>query len=103
MSVYAASKGAQLSLMRTLAVELAPRGIRVNAVSPGPIDMPILTKLDLPADALGELKQAFAARVPAGRFGNSEEIANAVAFLASAEASYINGANLVVDGAFTVA
>jgi NAD(P)-dependent dehydrogenase (short-subunit alcohol dehydrogenase family) len=72
MAVYAASKGAQLSLMRTLAVELAPRGIRVNSVSPGPIDTPILTKLDLPADALSDLKETFAARVPAGRFGNSE-------------------------------
>jgi NAD(P)-dependent dehydrogenase (short-subunit alcohol dehydrogenase family) len=94
MAVYAATKGAQLSLMRTLAVELAPRGIRVNAVSPGPIETPMVTKLDMPADVLSGFKDTFAARVPSGRFGASEEIGNAVAFLASAEASYITGANL---------
>jgi NAD(P)-dependent dehydrogenase (short-subunit alcohol dehydrogenase family) len=103
MAVYAATKGAQLSLMRTLAVELAPRGIRVNAVSPGPIETPMVTKLNLPADVLSGFKDNFAARVPSGRFGVSEEIGNAVAFLASAEASYITGANLVVDGGFAIA
>jgi NAD(P)-dependent dehydrogenase (short-subunit alcohol dehydrogenase family) len=103
MAVYAATKGAQLSLMRTLAVELAPRGIRVNAVSPGPIETPMVTKLNLPADVLSEFKESFTARSPIGRFGVSEEIGNAVAFLASAEASYITGANLVVDGGIAIA
>ena len=103
MAVYAATKGAQLSLMRTLAVELAPRGIRVNAVSPGPIETPMVTKLEMPADVLNGFKDTFASRVPAGRFGAAEEIGNAVAFLASAEASYITGANLVVDGGLAIA
>jgi NAD(P)-dependent dehydrogenase (short-subunit alcohol dehydrogenase family) len=103
MAVYAATKGAQLSLMRTLAVELAPRGIRVNAVSPGPIETPMLTKLDMPADMLDDFKVSFAARIPTGRFGTPEEIGNAVAFLGSAEASYITGANLVVDGGRSIA
>ena len=103
MAVYAATKGAQLSLMRTLAVELAPRGIRVNAVSPGPIETPMVTKLDLPADMLSDFKETFTARVPVGRFGTAGEIANAVAFLASAEASYITGANLVIDGGLAIA
>ena len=103
MAVYAATKGAQLSLMRTLAVELAPRGIRVNAVSPGPIETPMMTKLGMPADKLDDFKVSFAARIPTGRFGTPEEIANAVAFLGSAEASYITGANLVVDGGRSIA
>jgi NAD(P)-dependent dehydrogenase (short-subunit alcohol dehydrogenase family) len=103
MAVYAATKGAQLSLMRTLAVELAPRGIRVNAVSPGPIETPMMTKLGMPADKLDDFKVSFAARIPTGRFGTPEEIANAVAFLASAEASFITGANLVADGGRSIA
>jgi NAD(P)-dependent dehydrogenase (short-subunit alcohol dehydrogenase family) len=103
MAVYAATKGAQLSLMRTLAVELAPRGIRVNAVSPGPIETPMMTKLGMPADKLDDFKVSFAARIPTGRFGTPEEIANAVAFLGSAEASYITGANLVADGGRSIA
>ncbi len=103
MAVYAATKGAQLSLMRTLAVELAPRGIRVNAVSPGPIETPMMTKLGMPADKLDDFKVSFAARIPTGRFGTPEEIANAVAFLGSAEASYITGANLMADGGRSIA
>jgi NAD(P)-dependent dehydrogenase (short-subunit alcohol dehydrogenase family) len=103
MAVYAATKGAQLSLMRTLAVELASRGIRVNAVSPGPIETPMMTKLGMPADKLDDFKVSFAARIPTGRFGTPEEIANAVAFLGSAEASFITGANLVADGGRSIA
>jgi NAD(P)-dependent dehydrogenase (short-subunit alcohol dehydrogenase family) len=103
MAIYAASKGAQLSLMRTLAVELAPRAIRVNAVSPGPVDTPMVTKLGLPDDVLSGFKASFTDRIPVGRFGTAEEIGNAVAFLASPEASYINGTNLIVDGGIAIA
>jgi NAD(P)-dependent dehydrogenase (short-subunit alcohol dehydrogenase family) len=102
MAVYSATKGAQLSLMRTLAVELAPRGIRVNAVSPGPIETPMVGKIGVPEEALSSVKEAFTARVPTGRFGVDEEVGNAVAFLASSEASFITGVNLAVDGGLTI-
>jgi NAD(P)-dependent dehydrogenase (short-subunit alcohol dehydrogenase family) len=72
-------------------------------VSPGPIETPMLTKLDMPADMLDDFKVSFAARIPTGRFGTPEEIGNAVAFLGSAEASFITGANLVVDGGRSIA
>ena len=70
--------------------------------SPGPTETPMVTKLGLPADVLAGFKETFTTRMPAGRFGTAEEIANAVAFLASAEASYITGANLVVDGGLAI-
>jgi NAD(P)-dependent dehydrogenase (short-subunit alcohol dehydrogenase family) len=98
-AVYAATKAAVSSLVRSLSVELAPRGIRVNAVSPGPIETPIYGKLGIPADALGGFKDGMTAQVPLARFGSSDEVARTVAFLASAAASYVSGADLAVDGA----
>jgi len=103
LSVYSATKGAQLALARALAVELAPRGIRVNAVSPGPIDTPALHKLGLGADELEAFKKTLTARVPLGRFGTAEEVADTVAFLASPRGGYITGANAAVGGGFGVA
>lgn len=97
-SVYTGTKGALLSMVRALSVELAPRGIRVNMMTPGPIDTPAFGKLGLPAEALGTFRESIAARVPLGRFGSDEEIAHMVAFLASSAASYITGTNIVVDG-----
>jgi NAD(P)-dependent dehydrogenase (short-subunit alcohol dehydrogenase family) len=102
MPVYAATKGALLGFMRTLAVDLAPQGIRVNVVSPGPTETPMVGKLNLPTEVLDGFKGAIDAKVPLGRFGTSEEIGNAVAFLASSEASFITGTNLIVDGGFAV-
>jgi NAD(P)-dependent dehydrogenase (short-subunit alcohol dehydrogenase family) len=99
-SIYSATKGAQLSLMRALAVELAPRGIRVNAVSPGPTETPALGKLGLPPEQLEGMKQSLTARIPLGRFGAAEEVANTVAFLASPAAAFITGATIAVDGGF---
>jgi NAD(P)-dependent dehydrogenase (short-subunit alcohol dehydrogenase family) len=102
-SVYSATKGALLSFMRAIAVELAPRGIRVNAVSPGPIDTPALAKLGMDGPALAEWRQAVAARVPLGRGGSAEEVAQVVAFLASPAAAYVTGADIPVDGGLRVA
>jgi NAD(P)-dependent dehydrogenase (short-subunit alcohol dehydrogenase family) len=97
-SAYAASKAALRSLARSLSAELAPRGIRVNAVSPGPIETPIYSKLGLPADELAAFAAEVTAKVPQGRFGTADEIASAVLFLASDDSSYIAGSEIAVDG-----
>jgi NAD(P)-dependent dehydrogenase (short-subunit alcohol dehydrogenase family) len=96
LSVYSASKAALRSLTRTMARELLPRGIRVNAVSPGPIDTGILDA-SMPAEAVGQLKADLVAGVPMQRFGTSLEVARAVAFLAF-DATFTTGAELAVDG-----
>jgi NAD(P)-dependent dehydrogenase (short-subunit alcohol dehydrogenase family) len=101
-SVYSATKGALLAMVPALAVELAPRGIRVNAVSPGPIDTPAMDRLGLPAEVMRGFKETIGARVPLGRFGVAEEVASLVVFLVSAGASYITGANIVIDGGLGV-
>ena len=93
------AEGAKVALLGS--AELVGRGIRVNAVSPGPIETPIFGRLGLPADAQEEMEAAFAERVPLKRFGAAEEVANAVLFLASSEASYVLGHELVVDGGMT--
>ncbi|MEV5704416.1 SDR family oxidoreductase [Actinoallomurus sp. NPDC052274] len=97
-SVSAASKGALLSLVPSLALELAPRRIRVNAVSPGPIETPIWAKGGLPPEALEEVAKAMTAQIPLGRFGTGEEVAEVVAFLASDAAGFVTGENIVVGG-----
>jgi len=96
-SVYSAAKAAVRSLARSWVLELASRRIRVNVVSPGPIATPGLAAL-VPADHKGALFQQLASVVPMGRLGDAAEVANAVAFLASEDASFINGAELFVDG-----
>ncbi|GAA3641975.1 SDR family NAD(P)-dependent oxidoreductase [Flavivirga jejuensis] len=96
--VYSASKGALRSFSKVLTSEVKSRSIRVNTIAPGPIDTPIYGKMGLPENALEETGKGFAAMVPLGRFGTSEEIANTALFLASDDASYINGVELEVDG-----
>jgi NAD(P)-dependent dehydrogenase (short-subunit alcohol dehydrogenase family) len=95
-SVYAASKAALRSMVRTFARELLPRGIRVNAISPGPIDTGVLER-SLPADVVERSRAQMVANNPMARFGRNEEVARAVAFLAF-DATYTTGAELPVDG-----
>lgn len=97
--VYSATKGALRAYARVLTTELAPRGIRVNSIAPGPIGTPIYNKMDgVTEEQMQQMGESFAASVPLGRFGESEEVANTVAFIASDEATYINGIELEVDG-----
>jgi NAD(P)-dependent dehydrogenase (short-subunit alcohol dehydrogenase family) len=97
MSVYSATKAAVRSFARTWTNELRERRIRVNAISPGHIDTPIMESLQQ-GDALIKMKEGMAQNVPLGRLGDPDEIAKAVSFLASDEASYVSGIELFVDG-----
>jgi NAD(P)-dependent dehydrogenase (short-subunit alcohol dehydrogenase family) len=97
-TVYAASKAALLSLARTLSGELISRGIRVNAVSPGPISTPLYSKLGLAEADLKNVAASIQNQVPARRFGDPGEIAKAVVFLASDEAAFTVGSELLIDG-----
>ena len=100
MSVYCASKAAILALTRSWAQELAPEGIRVNAVSPGPIETSMFSaeKLGIGGTALEQLASAVLGQVPMKRFGKPEEVAQVIAFLASGSASYVTGAQYTVGG-----
>jgi NAD(P)-dependent dehydrogenase (short-subunit alcohol dehydrogenase family) len=93
-SIYSATKAAVRSFARTWTTDLKDRGIRVNAVSPGPTDTPLLNEAFSNPDA----KKALADTVVMGRLGRPEELAKAVVFLASSDASFITGIELFVDG-----
>ncbi len=99
-SVYFATKAAVRSLARTFAAELAPRGIRVNSLSPGLVPTPFVGKMGMPADVLEGFSAQVTGLTPLGRTGTPEEIGGAAVFLASGEASYVTGADLTVDGGF---
>ena len=101
-AVYAASKAALNSYTRTAATELAPRKIRVNAVNPGPVSTPILTKTGMPEEQLNGFAEAMQNRIPLKRFGQPEDIAKLVAFLASDDASFITGSEYNIDGGMNV-
>jgi NAD(P)-dependent dehydrogenase (short-subunit alcohol dehydrogenase family) len=92
------SKAALLCMTRTLSGELIGRGIRVNAISPGPIATPHYDKLGLSADDLKTVSASIRSQVPAGRFGGPSEIAKAVVFLASDECRFAVGSELLIDG-----
>jgi NAD(P)-dependent dehydrogenase (short-subunit alcohol dehydrogenase family) len=98
MSAYAVGKAGLVSLTRSLSAELLPRGIRMNAVSAGPVATPAVARADIPEHA----KAAMLAQIPLGRPSTPEEVAAAVLFLASAESSFVVGHNLVVDGGMSV-
>ncbi len=99
-SVYAATKAAVRSLARTFAAELAPRNIRVNVVSPGPVETPIFEKTGLSSEQLEGFAEGAAQRVALKRFARPHEIAGPILFLASDAASYVTGADLQADGGF---
>jgi NAD(P)-dependent dehydrogenase (short-subunit alcohol dehydrogenase family) len=96
---YTASKGAVLSLTRSLAVQFGPNGIRTNAICPGPVETPLLMDWLVKDE---EAKRIRLARNPTGRFGKPEEIVNMAVYLASDESRWTNGASLVVDGGITI-
>jgi short-subunit dehydrogenase len=96
---YTASKGALLSLTRSLAVQFGPKGVRTNAICPGPVETPLLMDWLLKDE---DAKRLRLARNPSGRFGKPEEIVNMAVYLASDESRWTNGASLVVDGGISV-
>lgn len=100
-SVYSASKAALLSLARTLSGELVDKGIRVNAISPGPVATPIYQKLGLPSEQLQQMAEAIRSQIPVKRFGNPIEIAKAAVFLASSDSEFMVGSEMIIDGGFS--
>lgn len=100
MTAYASSKAALRSVVRTLASEFGPKGIRVNAIAPGPIDTPIYGKHNVPQENIDAMASNFPSMISLGRFGNSDEIATTALFLASSDSSYITGVEIPVDGGF---
>ena len=97
-SVYAASKAGLISLARTLSGELLGRGIRVNAVSPGPVATPIYDKLGLTGADLDAAKEGIRRQIPLGRYGTPAEVASAIVHLASDESAYTVGSEIIIDG-----
>jgi NAD(P)-dependent dehydrogenase (short-subunit alcohol dehydrogenase family) len=97
-TVYSATKAAIRSFARTWTVELKHRKIRVNAISPGPIDTPIFSSVIQSEEQIEQIKTNLVASVPMGRMGSSDEVAKAVLFLASDDSSYVTGIELFVDG-----
>lgn len=97
-SVYAATKAAFLNMSKTLSTELLGRGIRLNAVSPGPVETPLYDKLGIPDAYRAQVNKDIAATIPLGRFGTPDEVAKAVLYLASDESRWTVGSEIVVDG-----
>lgn len=97
-SIYAATKAAVRSLARTLSSELVDQGIRVNAMSPGPVETPIFGRLNLSEQSEANMRTGLTENTPIGRMGRPDEIANTMVFLASDDSSFMLGAELVADG-----
>jgi NAD(P)-dependent dehydrogenase (short-subunit alcohol dehydrogenase family) len=103
LSILSASKTALRSLARSMGAELTPCGVRVNAVSPGPISTPFTSKLGLGDEALKAMKEGVEAQVPLQRFGEADEVTRAVLFLCSSDSSFVTGTELVSDGGLSQA
>lgn len=101
-SAYSASKAGLAGLARALAVELAPLGIRVNSLAPGPIVTPIHAKLGLSPEDLAAFQEGVSQQVPMKRMGTDEEVAGAALFLASKDSSFMTGEEMLVDGGAAV-
>lgn len=101
-AVYAGSKAAIEAFARSWMVEFRARRIRVNVLSPGPVNTPILDKLGIPPEQRGDFEQQVASAIPLGRLGEPEELASAALFLASDAGSFVNGVVLRVDGGMSV-
>jgi NAD(P)-dependent dehydrogenase (short-subunit alcohol dehydrogenase family) len=102
LAVYSASKAALKSVAQTLAAELAPQGIRVNAIAPGPIATPLWGRVGLQPDTLQAVAGQINARLMPGKFGNPEDIAGMAVFLVSDAARNIYGQEIVIDGGYTI-
>jgi NAD(P)-dependent dehydrogenase (short-subunit alcohol dehydrogenase family) len=102
LAIYSATKGALIALTRAMSTDYAPFGIRVNAVSPGTIDSPMLHNFIAEQANPEYVRRAFDEMHPIGRVGTIDEVANVFLFLASDEASYVTGANYEVDGGIGV-
>jgi NAD(P)-dependent dehydrogenase (short-subunit alcohol dehydrogenase family) len=101
-SVYAASKGAVLSLARVLATELSARQIRVNSISPGPVSTPLYNTLGMTEEQMTAMGNMLSEKILLKRFGNVDEIAYAAVFLASPEAGFMTGSEIIIDGGLSV-
>lgn len=100
-ATYAASKAALRSFVRTWASELKDKQIRVNSISPGPIETPLMNEQFNSKEEAEATKKYFAELIPLGRIGNADEIATSILFLSSSDSGYVNGVDLVADGGYT--
>lgn len=101
-SIYGASKAALRSLVKSLSLEFIGRGIRVNAISPGPIATPIFDQFGIPSEAVSAIKEEIERKSPIKRFGTPEEIAKVALFLASDDSAYVVGEEIVIDGGMSL-
>lgn len=101
-SVYAACKAALRNLVQTLGLELIKRGVRINAISPGPIDTPMWERFGFPPEVTQSIRDGVIAKSPVGRYGEPVEVAKVALFLASDDSSYVAGQEIAVDGGMSL-